>query len=131
MGNEGTKVEAPSNPIREKALAFAARIVQMCRLLRRRRVEEALLSQVLRSGTSIVANVAEAQGAVSRADFRCKMQIAYKEVLETEIWLDLLVRVNSLSAAEFASIREDCSEVARLLTAITRRAALPASNDDL
>lgn len=129
MDNERTAT-VPCNPIREKVLLLAARVVRMCRLLRRRRVERELVSQVLRSGTSVVANVAEAQGAVSRAEFRCKMQIAYKEALETEVWLELLFRVDSLSLSEYDSIRKGRSEVARLLTTITKRAANSVSAVD-
>lgn len=57
------------------------------------------------------------------------MQIAYKEALETEVWLDLLTRVSVLSSSESISIQADCSEVIRLLTALTKRAALPTPKD--
>lgn len=57
------------------------------------------------------------------------MQIAYKEALETEVWLDLLTRVSALSSSESISIQADCSEVIRLLTALTKRVALPTPKD--
>ena len=73
---------------------------------------------MLRSGTSIGANVAEAQEAQSRADFLTKMNIALKEAAETEYWLRLLYQTSYLSNDQFQSIYADCLEVKKLLSAI-------------
>ena len=79
-----------------------------------------LSKQLLRSGTSIGANIHEALQGQSKADFTSKMSIALKEASETEYWLELLQATDYLSEAEYASIQEDCGEVARLLTSIVK-----------
>ena len=76
--------------------------------------------QLIRSGTSIGANVSEALDGQSKADFIAKMSIALKEARETEYWLELLFETDYLNESEYASIRQDCSEVAKLLTAIVK-----------
>ena len=77
--------------------------------------------QILRSGTSIGANVREAKYGQSRNDFTAKMGIALKEVSETEYWLELLTRTGYLTAGEYESIQSDCGEVAKLLTSIVKK----------
>lgn len=79
-----------------------------------------LSKQVLRSGTSIGANVSEAVCGQSRADFYAKLNIALKEASETEYWLDLLHESGYIGPKAFASIHADCKELIRLLTAITK-----------
>ena len=86
--------------------------------LRKRKGETVMSKQMLRSGTSIGANVAEAQEAQSRADFLTKMNIALKEAAETEYWLRLLYQTSYLSNDQFQSIYADCLEVKKLLSAI-------------
>lgn len=113
------------NPVRTKATAFAVRIIRMCRTLRVRRVERELLSQVLKSGTSIGANISEAQNAISRAEFHSKIQIALKEAAETEYWLEVLHTSESLSHSEYASLNDDCQQLLRILTTIAKRVSLP------
>ncbi len=103
-----------------KSFRFAVRIVKLCRLLRDERKEFTLSNQLLRSGTSIGANVAEAQQAQSRADFHSKMNISLKESVETEYWLRLLNATDYLSAVEFDSVYGDCEELIKILTAIVR-----------
>ncbi len=75
---------------------------------------------MLRSGTSIGANVREATQTQSRKDFISKMQIALKEANETEYWLDLLYETDYLSDREYKSIAADCSDIVRILTAIVK-----------
>lgn len=82
--------------------------------------EYTLSKQLLRSGTSIGANVAESQQAQSRPDFISKLNIALKEAVETNYWLRLLQAANYLSDAEFSSIYADCRELEKLLTAIVK-----------
>ena len=79
-----------------------------------------LSKQLLRSGTSIGANIAEAQQAQSRADFLSKINIALKEAAETEYWLRLLCATDYLEEHEFASVYEDCVQVKKLLVAIVK-----------
>ena len=101
--------------IQSKSFSFAVRIVKLCRLLRTDRKEHILSKQLLRCGTSIGANVAEAQHAQSRADFQSKLNIALKEASETEYWLRLLEATEYLSTAEFESIYKDCDELVKIL----------------
>ena len=110
------------NVIAEKSMAFAVRIVNLCRHLRRAKSEHVMSKQVLRSGTSIGANVREAESAQSKADFVSKMAIALKECDETSYWLELHVRTEYISQKEFSSIATDGEELFALLTAIVKTA---------
>ena len=101
--------------IQDKSFRFAVRIVKLCRFLRSERKEYTLSSQLMRSGTSIGANIAEAQNAQSRADFLSKISIALKETTETKYWLRLLEATDFLEKEEFHSVMEDCSEIERIL----------------
>ena len=86
-------------------------------LQRKKRSNSPTLNQVLRSGTSVLANVSEAQYAQSRADFINKMHIALKEAHETQNWLLLIHASEDLSDIEYNSINADCNEILALLTA--------------
>ena len=96
--------------------------MKLCQYLREEKKEYPLSKQLLRSGTSIGANVAEAQQAQSRADFASKMNIALKESAETNYWLRLLYATNYLTQEEFSSIFPDSEEITKLLIAITKSA---------
>ena len=120
--NEGTTME--NNAIVDKSFRFAVRIVKLCKYIRENRKEYILSKQLMRSGTSIGANVAEAQRGQSKADFTAKMCIALKEANETQYWLRLLFHTDYLSQEEFQSIHADLEEVLGLLTAICKTAAL-------
>jgi len=109
------------NIIREKSLAFAVRIVKLTRELKRRRVESALTGQLLRSGTSIAANVGEASAGISRADFSSKISISYKEAKETANWLRILKETSTISPREFESLDHDLQEISRILWAILKK----------
>ena len=110
------------NIIVDKSKAFAVRIVKMCRYLHEERHEFVLSKQVLRSGTSIGANVKEAIRGQSTADFIAKMNIALKEASETEYWLELLTDTDYLSHSMSDSVLSDCVELIKLLTAIIKTA---------
>ena len=110
------------NPILDKSKHFAIRIVRLSQHLQREKQEFTLSKQLLRSGTSIGANIREGTQAVSRPDFINKLSIALKESVETEYWLELLHETAYLSDAEFQSIYSDNQEVTRLLTAIINTA---------
>ena len=106
------------NVIEDKSYYFAVRIVRLCKHLRTARKEFVLSNQLLRSGTSIGANIAEAQRAQSRADFVAKLSISHKEVYETKYWLRLLHETGYLTDIQARSILSDCTELEKILTAI-------------
>ena len=101
----------------DKSFQFAIRIVKLCKVLRNDRAEYVLSKQLLRSGTSIGANIAEAQQAQSRADFLAKLNVSLKETTETIYWLRLLEATDYLSEAEYKSVISDCVEIEKILTA--------------
>ena len=100
----------------EKSRKFAIRIYNLSKYLSDEKREYVLAKQILRSGTSIGANLSEAKYSVSRKEFLVKTKIALKECAETEFWLDLLKQVNLLSQPDYNSISKDCIELIRLLT---------------
>ena len=106
--------------VEKKSFLFAVRIVKLCKHLNLNRKEYVLSKQLLRAGTSIGANIAEAEQAQSRADFISKMNIALKEAVESNYWLRLLQATDYLSETEFSSIYSDCRELERMLTAIIK-----------
>lgn len=108
--------------VKEKSFLFAIRIVNVYKHFTQTQNEYALSKQLLRCGTSIGANVAEAQQAQSRADFISKLSIALKEASETDYWLRLLKATNYLSEEESSSLLGDCQEIEKMLTAIIRTA---------
>ena len=108
--------------VEEKSFQFAIRIVKLYKYLTDSKREYHLSKQLLRSGTSIGANIAEAQQAQSRSDFISKLSISLKEASETDYWLRLLNATEFLSDAEFISVHSDCTELERLLTAIIKTA---------
>ena len=108
------------NLVLKKSKAFAIRIIKLYQYLNDEKKEYVLSKQVLRSGTSIGANIKEAIRAQSTADFLSKMQIALKEASESEYWLELLTETNYIDSKASDSILEDCRELIRLITAIVR-----------
>lgn len=108
------------NVVVDKSKAFAIRIVKMYRYLQEEKHEFVLSKQVLRSGTSIGANVKEAIRGQSTADFIAKMNIALKEASETEYWLELLKETDYITPEMCGSILPDCVELIKLLTAIIK-----------
>ena len=112
------------NVIVEKSFDFAVRIVNLHKYLNRERKEFVLAKQLLRSGTSIGANVSEAQRGQSKADFTAKMSIALKEASESEYWIKLLYRTEYLSKEQYDSLNADVQELIGLLMAICRTSNL-------
>ena len=108
--------------VADKSFEFAVRIVNLCKYLRYKEKEFVLSKQLLRSGTSIGANISEGRRAQSKADFLAKMSIALKEANETHYWLRLLYRSEYLTKSEFQSIEKDVDELLRILTAICKTA---------
>lgn len=105
------------NVLIEKSIDFGARIVKLQRYLVREKKEAVLLKQILRSGTSIGANINEAQYGNSKADFIAKLHIALKETAETEYWLHILRKSDYLDDAMANSVLQDCLEIKRILIA--------------
>ena len=108
--------------VSEKAFAFAVRIVMLCQHLQNTKHEFVLSKQLERSGTSIGANISEAQQGQSRADFVSKMSIALKETAETKYWLRLLYSTGFLTDREYLSISRDSVEIEKMLTSIIKSA---------
>ncbi|MEN9522216.1 MAG: hypothetical protein RL065_593 [Bacteroidota bacterium] len=107
-----------SNIIQQKSYQFALRIVKLYVFLQKEKKEFALAKQILRSGTSIGANIEESIGAQSRKDFLSKISIAYKETRETHYWLRLLNDSDFLTDKEFKSLSADCEELLKIIGAI-------------
>ena len=108
------------NEVRRKSLDFAKRMVLVYQYLCNEKREYVLSKQLLRSGTSIGANIAESQYASSRKDFLNKLYIALKECSETLYWLELLTSCDYLTGSEYQSLHQDCTELLKLLSAITK-----------
>ncbi|HHU96044.1 MAG: four helix bundle protein [Bacteroidota bacterium] len=108
------------NVVKDKSFDFAVRIVNLYKHLSQEKKEFVLSKQLLRSGTSIGANVEEAIGGISKADFRAKLSIAYKEARETVYWLRLLHTTEYLNDKEFESVFYDADELCRLLFTIIK-----------
>ena len=103
------------NPLIDKSISFASRIIKLHQYLIKTQKETIISKQIVRSGTSIGANINEANYGQSKADFISKMHIALKETAETEYWLRLLVLSDYLTKQEGDSLLEDCLELKRIL----------------
>ena len=108
------------NTAKYKSKKFAVRIVHLYQYLCQEKREFILSKQLLRSGSSIGANLAEAECAISKKDFLSKTYIALKECSETLSWLELLADTGYLSETEFQSIYTDCNELKRMLSSTTK-----------
>lgn len=114
--------------IEDRTFRFALRVVRLCRSLDERPgVKRALSNQLLRSGTSIGANVEEARAAYSRADFVSKMSIALKEARETRYWLRILVEAELVEASLLNPLLSEATEVMKVIGAITSKARRSSS----
>ena len=108
------------NIIVNKSKAFAIRIIKLYKYLCTEKKEFVLSKQLLRSGTSIGANVKEAIRGQSKDDFAHKMNISLKEASETEYWLELLFETDYITEQQFNSIIADCTELIKILTSIIK-----------
>ncbi len=109
------------NVVYNKAYLFAIRIVKAYEFLIKEKKMYKVAEQLLRSGTSTGANLSEANGAISKADFSAKVSIAYKECLETKFWIALLKDTNYIDEKTYHSISADAEELGRLLFAILKK----------
>ena len=112
--------DARKSKVYQKAYAFAIRVVKLYQHLCKRKKEYVLSKQILECGTSIGANTAEANGAISKKYFSTKISIAYKEALETKYWLSLLKDATYLSVKQFESLFADADEIAKMLFSIIK-----------
>ncbi len=109
--------QASNSILKDRSMAFAIRIVNLNRYLRNVKKEFVLAKQILRSGTSIGANISESRFAQSKADFANKLHIALKEASETEFWIELLANTDHISESEKESLIKDCQELMKMLVA--------------
>ena len=108
------------NGIREKSMQFAIQIVNLYKNLSKTKKEFVMSKQILKAGTSIGANLAEAKCSISRKEFLAKTYIAFKECSETKFWLELLLKTEYINKEDYASISADCDEIYRILSSITK-----------
>ena len=110
------------NIILDKSLDFAVRVVKLYKYLSETKKEYVLSKQLLRSGTSIGANVNEAQAGQSKSDFIAKMSIASKEARESKYWINLLIKTDYLNRHDIhvQSLQNDIDEIVKLLTSIVK-----------
>ena len=101
--------------LRDKAKQFAKNIVFLCREIKANHKEAVLANQLLRSATSIGANLHEAQYAQSKNDFISKLEIAQKECYETEYWLELLFETDSIEDEKYKKMKNECGAIRRML----------------
>ncbi|HNX00172.1 MAG TPA: four helix bundle protein [Candidatus Cloacimonadota bacterium] len=117
------------NVVAEKSYALALRIINLYKYFIEEKKEWIITKQLLRSGTSIGANIEEALGAQSKKDFISKISISYKETRETMYWLRLLKDAGYLKETQFLSMMEDCSELNRIISSILLTSKSNATED--
>ncbi|PQJ30080.1 four helix bundle protein [Rubritalea profundi] len=107
--------------IQERSFEFAARVVKLCQKLNDSPgVSRTLSNQLLRSGTSVGANIEEAQGSQSKRDFTAKMSIACKEARETHYWLRLLIKCDIIAEAQLSGLLDESNQLVAILTTIVK-----------
>ncbi len=107
----------PENKLLTDSKEFAKKVVLLCRELKTRNIESSIRDQLLRSGTSVGANIHEAQYAQGTKDFISKFEIALKESNESEYWLELLYETNGITSEEFKTLKKQCADLRRMLVA--------------
>ncbi len=112
------KQEKSSADIVQRTSDYALRIIKLYRYIQKDDVGRVIGKQLLRSGTSVGANVHEAQGAQSRADFIAKISIAHKEILETAYWLHLLTEANIVPSDRMADLQNETQQIRKILASI-------------
>ena len=108
------------NIIKDKSKSFAIRVINLYKHLSDNKKEYIISKQIMRSGTSIGANINEAICSISKKEFLSKMYIAYKEAAESQYWIELLKDTNYINHEEFNSLSKDCNELIKILSSITK-----------
>ena len=106
--------------LRDKSKKFAKRIVLLCRTMKADRIEAPLINQLLRAGTSIGANIHEAQYAQGTKDFISKFEIALKECNETDYWIELLYDTESIHEQDFSALKNEITDLRRMLVSTVK-----------
>ena len=109
------------SPLLTKSKAFALEIIRICNEIKYNKRESILTNQLVRSGTSIGANIREAKYAHSKADFVAKLQISLKECYETEYWIEIAQKANIISEDIAKTILHDCGSIRRMLSPHAKR----------
>ncbi|MBS0455955.1 MAG: four helix bundle protein [Proteobacteria bacterium] len=119
-----------ASDIKERTFAFAARVVRLCQMLDAAPgVSRTMADQLLRSGTSVGANVEEAHGSQSKTDFTAKMYIACKEARETHYWLRLLIATDIVPEGKLAPMLDESNQLVAILTSIAKTAKNGRNHD--
>lgn len=122
MNGEGGKRDRVQKDICERTFKFALRVVKLCQLLDKKRgVNRTISHQLLRSGTSVGANVEEGQATQSEADFLTKMSIACKEARETHYWIRILSASEIIETAKLSDVEQEANELVAILSSICRK----------
>ena len=116
--------------LEDKCMNFSIRIIGLCRFLNEEKHEYRIADQMFRSGTSIGANIAEAQCAISKKNFIAKLYISLKESNETLYWLRLLQRTQYITNKQYESVYKDCEELKRMLVSITKKLTMADNIQD-
>jgi len=111
------------NIIKDKSFNFAIRIVNLYKFLCEEKKEYIISKQLMKSGTSIGANVSEADRAVSKKEFVNKSSIALKEANESQYWIELLYKTNYLDDVQYESLKKDIAEINKILVAIVKKSS--------
>ena len=114
--------------IKDKSMLFAIRVVNLYKMLCEKK-EYVMSKQILKSGTSIGANIAEANCAISKKEFLSKIYISLKECAETGYWLELLQKTEYISEKDFVSLNDDREQLNKMLSAITKTTKKNLSNE--
>jgi len=114
--------------IRERAFEFAVRVFKMTKYLPRNSINNVLIIQLIRSVTSIGANIEEAQGAHTKSEFAHSMNIAKKEARETLYWLKLIIEVNTNFSKRLEGLLKENEEIIKILTTIVKKVNLRTFN---
>ena len=110
-------VVAKGDDIEERLIEFAVRIIRLCDSLPNRRSSNHVAGQLLRSGTSPAANYAEARGAESKKDFVHKLKLSLKELSESRVWLEIILRSELIPSKKLVNICQECDELCRIVNA--------------
>jgi four helix bundle protein len=115
---------APKNDLKERSFEFAKRIIFLCQNLEQNSgVTRTISNQLLRPGTSIGANIEEAHGSQSKADFTAKMYISCKEARETNYWLRLLIETEMISKKQLTDLLDESNQLIAILTSIVKKSS--------